>query len=138
MGLFEDVVVNAKSAINVVGNKASKLVDISKLKINETEINNKISKTFEQLGKSVYNDYKQGIDSKSIIEASVKEADELYLQLDAVREQISLAKNKVKCKSCGYENEPCVRYCGGCGASLSCNRNDCECGNNSSDTVNAE
>ena len=33
MGLFEDVVVNARSAAGVVGKKAGQLVDISKLRI---------------------------------------------------------------------------------------------------------
>ena len=37
MGLFEDVVVNAKSAVDVVGKKASKIVDVSKLRISAAD-----------------------------------------------------------------------------------------------------
>ena len=33
MGLLEDVVINAKSAVTVVGKKAGQIVDISKLRI---------------------------------------------------------------------------------------------------------
>ena len=33
MGLFEDVVVNAKEAVNAVGKKAGQMVDISKLRL---------------------------------------------------------------------------------------------------------
>ena len=40
MGLLEDVVINAKSAVTVVSEKAGKIVDISKLRINAAELNN--------------------------------------------------------------------------------------------------
>ena len=50
MGLFEDVVINAKSAANAVGKKAGQLVDVSKLKISAAELNNEINKKYEQGG----------------------------------------------------------------------------------------
>ena len=33
MGLFEDVVLNAKTAVNAVGKKAGQFVDVSKLRL---------------------------------------------------------------------------------------------------------
>lgn len=125
MGLFEDVVVNAKSAFNIVSDKAGKLVDVSKLKISETEINNSISKKFEELGQEIYNASKENNEASSeTINKAIEEIDNLYLQLDAVKEKISVAKNKVKCRQCGYENSHDVAYCGGCGASLTAQKDD--------------
>lgn len=43
MGLFEDVVVNAKEAVNAVGKKAGQMVDISKLRLSAADLNNEIS-----------------------------------------------------------------------------------------------
>ena len=54
MGLLEDVVINAKSAVTVVSEKAGKIVDISKLRINAAELNNEINKRYESLGRVVY------------------------------------------------------------------------------------
>ena len=42
MGIFDDVVMNAKSAVNVVGKKAEQLVDLSKLKYAESGIHHEI------------------------------------------------------------------------------------------------
>lgn len=51
MGLLEDVAVNAKSAVTVVGKTAGKLVDISKLRISAAQLNSEISKRYESLGR---------------------------------------------------------------------------------------
>ena len=53
MGLFEDVVVNAKEAVNAVGKKAGQMVDISKLRLSAADLNNEISKRFEALGRVI-------------------------------------------------------------------------------------
>ena len=44
MGIFDDVVVNAKSAAQTVGKMAGQFVDMSKLRINMSELNGEITK----------------------------------------------------------------------------------------------
>ena len=39
MGILEDVVINAKSAANAVGKSATKLYDLSKLKVSAADLN---------------------------------------------------------------------------------------------------
>ena len=78
MGLFEDVVVNAKSAVSVVGKKAGQIVDISKLRFNAAEINNEISKRFESLGRVVYDGEKTENNASELVAECVKAIDELY------------------------------------------------------------
>ena len=53
MGIFEDVVVNARSAAEVVGKKAGQLVDISKLRLSVADVNREISRRLEALGRTV-------------------------------------------------------------------------------------
>ena len=119
MGLFEDVVVNAKSAVSVVGKKAGQIVDISKLRFNAAEINNEISKRFESLGRVVYDGEKTENNASELVAECVKAIDELYDQLDAINEQIAVLKNRLKCKSCGFENAQDAVLCNKCGTKLS-------------------
>lgn len=118
MSLLEDVMVNAKAAVNAVGQTAGKLVDITKLRYSAGELNGEISKRFEALGRVVYESVKSGNNSPEFIQESVKAIEKLYEQLEAVNEQIAILKNRVKCKNCGFENEQAAIYCNRCGVKL--------------------
>ena len=52
MGIFDDVVVNAKSAAQTVGKMAGQFVDMSKLRINMSELNGEITKRYQELAAS--------------------------------------------------------------------------------------
>lgn len=119
MGLFEDVVVNARTAVNVVGKKASQIVDVSKLRISAADLNSEISKRFEAVGRTVYEAKKTGNDTSDLIAESVTAIDDLYEQLDAVNDQLSAARAKLVCKNCGQENTQGSVYCSKCGQKLS-------------------
>ena len=118
MGVFEDFVVNVKSAADAMGKKTEQIIDLSKLKLNQTEINNKVTKCFERLGKLVYEASKNEIGAEEQISECKSEIDDLLVQLRAVTEQIALVKNKKKCRKCGADNLPEMRFCGKCGAKL--------------------
>lgn len=118
MGLFEDVVVNARSAANVVGKKAGQLVDISKLRLSAADVEREISRRLEALGRVVYDEKKTGVDSQALVEESISCIDELYEQLDVINDELALARNKVICPRCGSTNPQGFSYCGCCGAKL--------------------
>lgn len=118
MGLFEDVVVNARSAANVVGKKAGQLVDISKLRLSAADVEREISGRLEALGRQVYDAKKTGIDSQALIDESISCIDELYEQLDVINDELALARNKVICPKCGSTNPQGFTYCGCCGAKI--------------------
>lgn len=118
MGLFEDVMVNAKAAVSVVGQKAGQIVDVSKLRINAADINNEISKRFEALGRVVYDSAKSEDSSGDLVKECIAVIDGLYEQLDAINDQIAVLKNRVKCKNCGFENAQEAVFCSRCGAKL--------------------
>ena len=116
MGLFEDVVVNARSAANVVGKKAGQLVDISKLRLSAADVEREISARLEALGRVVYDEKKTGVDAQALIEESVNCIDELYEQLDVINDELAMARNKVICPRCATTNPQEFSYCGRCGA----------------------
>lgn len=119
MGLFEDVVVNAKSAVNVVGKKAGQIVDVSKLRISAADLNNEISKRYESLGRTVYEAKKTENDSSDLVNECITAIDDLYEQLDAINEQLVAMRAKLVCKNCGEENPQTAVYCNKCGHKLS-------------------
>ena len=118
MGLFEDVVVNAKSAANVVGKKAGQLVDISKLKISAADVNREISRRREAMGRTAYDADKAGYDAKELIRESISCIDELYEQLDVINEELAQARNQINCPVCGHANSIESCYCNRCGSKL--------------------
>lgn len=118
MGIFDDVMVNAKSAANAVGKKAEQIVDYSKLKYAESGINNEISEKLNSLGSFVYESMVAGEMDKADLEKRTAELTELYRQLEMTREMIAASKNKKCCKSCGSLNDKDSLFCGKCGARL--------------------
>ncbi len=119
MGLFDDVVINAKSAATVVGKKAGQFVDVSKLRLNAADLNNEISKRFETLGRTIYEAKKTDNDSSELVGECIAAIDDLYEQLDAVNEQLAAMREKLICKGCGEENPQSAVYCSKCGRKLS-------------------
>lgn len=118
MGLFEDVVLNAKTAVNAVGKKAGQFVDASKLRLNAASLSNEISKRFEALGRIVYDSQKKGENTDSLVAECISSIDDLYHELDAVNDQIAASRSQVVCRMCGEENPANAVYCCKCGHKL--------------------
>lgn len=118
MGLFENIVSNAKQAANAVGKKTGELVDTSKLKIQAVDLNSEIKRNYEALGRAVYEANKQGIDSTEEIDEIIVLLNEKYDELDEVNEQLSKMSNKTFCTRCGEPNSKTAGFCSQCGEKL--------------------
>lgn len=126
MGVFEDVVLNARSAASNVGKKAERLVDISKLRVNAAELNGDISKKYEALGRLVYDSVKAGATPEGLVEEYVESIDVLYLKLDEVNEKIDVLSKKSVCPICGAKNAEGALFCSHCGTKLKYNEQPAE------------
>lgn len=118
MSLLDDVVINVKSAAEAVGEKAGKLVDISKLRINVSELNNEINKKFCEVGQYIYDGKKNGSVNDGEISEKLAEIDELYEQMALVMEEMSTLKNRAKCPECGNYCDSNSVYCPQCGSRM--------------------
>ena len=87
MGIFDDVVVNAKSAAQTVGKMAGQFVDMSKLRINMAELNGEITKRYQELGRFIYEAKKAGSADEAELADQIAGIDDLYAQLSAVSAQ---------------------------------------------------
>ncbi len=121
MGVFEDVVLNAKSAATTVGKKAEWLVDISKLRMNAAELGGEIAKKYEALGRLVYDSVKANASAEGLVEEYVESIDVLNAKLDEINEKINVLRNKSACPVCGAQNAEDALFCCHCGVKLKYN-----------------
>ena len=54
MGIIEDLFLNAKTAVDSVGKKAEKVIDVSKMTLTAADLKAEISKKCEILGRVVF------------------------------------------------------------------------------------
>ena len=118
MGIFDNVFENVKSVADIVGKKANKVVDVSKLKLSVNELNGEIKKRYAELGEYIYNAKKNGDYSEECITEKIQEIDDLSEQLAAVQDAISTLLNRVYCPECGKAVSINDAFCSACGAKL--------------------
>lgn len=132
MSLFDDIVINAKSAANTVGKKAGQLKDYSKLKYSESGIKSELNKKKLALGDYVYECTKTGDINQEKMQFMVDEIEELEENLQITREMLVTARNKITCSNCKSENDKDSVFCCKCGQKLaedekvSCCECDCD------------
>ncbi len=118
MGFIDDVVVNAKSAAEIVGKTAGKIVDVSKLKINLAEVNSEIKEGYENLGKYVYEHLRTQLSDDAEATAKMVGIDNLNEQAESIKKELMDKQNKVSCPQCGKLSPIGVSFCSDCGAKL--------------------
>lgn len=118
MGLFDDVVINAKSAAEAVGKKAGQLVDASKLRFGVAELNAEIGKRYEALGQYVYENCRAAASADPEVAGKMCEIDELKAQHAALTKELTDKQNKVVCPTCGKQSANTTRFCSNCGTPL--------------------
>lgn len=115
MGMFDDVVINAKAAANAISKKAGNLYDISKLKYNVSNIKGEIHKKCRELGELMYHSKYVAPVSQEKIDALLEEIKTLHGDLDDVNELLAAAKNLIICPACGSIIASDSVFCSKCG-----------------------
>lgn len=118
MGIFDDVVTNAKSAAQTVGKVAGQFVDMSKLRLNLVELNSEINKRYKELGQFVYEGEKAGCVCETEKAEKLAALDELYAQFGVVSAQLAALQKKVVCPACGKQVDIDSMFCNHCGMKL--------------------
>ena len=111
MGILDDVLVNAKSAADLVSKKAGDIYDISRLKLSEANLKSELNKKYQQYGKAVYNK-----ESNETTERLEKEIAELIESIADVTKLYESLKNSKACSTCGEHMPKEAKFCPLCGA----------------------
>jgi hypothetical protein len=124
MAIFDDVVVNAKTAAQAVSKKAGEVVELSKLRISLSGLRSDLNKQFLALGEAVYNN-----ESEEEIAQIRSAIDETKLNIDEVEAILASVRNTVVCVNCGEKLQKNAQYCYICGTPVPTEKKVCpECG----------
>lgn len=110
MAIFDDVVVNAKSAAAVVSKKAGTIIDFSKLRISLASLRSELSKQYSALGEAVYNNAPE-----EELEAIKSAISDVKQNIDDVEKILASTKNTITCAACGQKLPKTAQFCSTCG-----------------------
>ncbi len=113
MAIFDDVVVNAKSAASAVSKKAGELYDLSKLRITLASLRSDLNKQFQALGEAFYNDAPE--EELEEIKAGITDVKQNILDVEKI---LAASRNTVKCPQCGQKLNKNASFCYTCGAAV--------------------
>ena len=124
MAIFDDVVVNAKSAAQAVTKKAGEVVELSKLRISLSGLRSDLNKQFLALGEAVYNNEPE--EEIAQIRTAI---DETKQAIDEVEQYLSSIRNVLVCPKCGEKLQKNAQYCYICGTPIPSEKKVCpDCG----------
>ena len=113
MAIFDDVVVNAKTAASAVSKKAGELYDLSKLRITLASLRSDLEKQYQALGEAVYSEAPD--EEVDVIKAEIAEVKQNILDVEKI---LSASRNYVKCPQCGQKLNKNASFCYTCGAAI--------------------
>lgn len=118
MSLFDDVIVNVAAAVDAFGNKATEVVDRSRVRVSSAELKSKISAQFETLGRYVYDTNVTGTTDQSVVDQYVNDITVLINELKTLQDTLNAAGDRIICLKCCCSNSNDSLFCKRCGATL--------------------
>lgn len=118
MSFFDDVLSTAKKAVDTVGKGAGNVIDSGKLKVNAQELKGEIKKSYEALGKLVYEAKADGSDVSTQIDEAVETITSLKEKAADIEAQLMKLAKKTTCKNCGEVNPIEASFCAKCGTRI--------------------
>ena len=113
MAIFDDVVVNAKTAASAVSKKAGELYDLSKLRIALAGLRSDPNKQYQALGEAVYSEAPE--DEVEAIKTDIAEIKQNIVDVEKI---LAASRNTVKCPQCGQKLNKNASFCYTCGAAV--------------------
>lgn len=116
MDFFSKLGKKASETYQVTKEKAANLSEELKLKGKISDLNDKIESLYTEIGKTVYNEVKDGKDvSKEEITAKCDEISKCKDDIEKIQAEILALKKVIKCANCGEELDLGDTFCYKCG-----------------------
>ena len=113
MAIFDDVVVNAKTAASAVSKKAGELYDLSKLRITLASLRSDLNKQYQALGEAVYSGASD--EETEVIKNEIADVKQNIIDVEKI---LAASRNTVKCPQCGQKLSKNASFCFTCGAAV--------------------
>lgn len=117
-GFMEKFMQSAKRTQEVVVQKSGDVAKMTKQKMAIMATEAKIKDAYTEIGKLVYDAYRDNEGDSDIIETKCQEIDELYADLEHAKETYAKLRNMKRCTVCQKENTAEAQFCSKCGSAL--------------------
>lgn len=118
MSTADNVWENVKAVFDMAEKKAAKAVELSKKKIWEKKLEDKLDELYVTLGKLSYMSEKKGACDSEKVQKTVVLIDNTKAELRAVREEIKTMRYSKICPECGTGLKKEDDFCRKCGAEV--------------------
>ncbi len=116
MNFFDKLGKKANETYQATKERATTLTEEIKIKSKISDTNDKIDGLYNEIGKFVYNELKEGRDaSRELVTEKCNEISALNDELEKLRADLLALKNIKKCVKCGRELELKAEFCSNCG-----------------------
>lgn len=134
MGTLDGIFSKAKEFASVAGNKAQEVAELTKLKMQASQLRADIDSNFQKLGEITYELRKNCTENEELINMCVSEIEAQQQELEDLNKKIDEMKNVAKCPQCAVANPIGALYCARCGHPL---KQESSCGCHSGETDSA-
>ncbi len=107
-----------RKTTEVVYEKSSQLVELTKLKIKVSQAEGEIDKLLEILGTKIYEEYKDGARLSEEVNGLCVALDGKYKELETLVSQADEIKEVQECPACKEKNPAESKFCSKCGEKL--------------------
>lgn len=118
MDFLENVRSAVGNAAQTVVKKSGEVVEYSKIKYAIFDLENTIKEIEYQIGKAVYDSYKENTSLDESIKDKCEEIDKLIEQIDVYAQQLGNISSSIKCPECDKSVKEECTYCPYCGSKL--------------------
>lgn len=115
MSFFENLGKKVGEAAQAAAKKSSEIVEVTKLNASINQEEDKIQKTYNQIGKMVFENYEQTGEASDLVKEACEQIAAYKANIKVLKEKIAEAKGIKSCINCGAEMDRSQLFCSKCG-----------------------
>lgn len=115
MSIFDNISRKVSETAKAAAKKSGDLVEVTKLTMSIGAEEDKIKKTFTEIGKAVYESYKAGDEINDSLRELCAKVESYEKNIESMKQKILELRNVKVCPGCGIELEIDMAYCYKCG-----------------------
>ncbi|MBE6839548.1 MAG: hypothetical protein E7507_08450 [Ruminococcus sp.] len=118
MSGMDSFIDGARRCIDSAAEKTGDFIEVSKLKLEKTQLESKVREQYQKLGKMCFDMSETGTDTTPYMNEVMDKIRELKKDIQWTEDRINSVKPQKTCASCGKKNSTENLYCQNCGAKL--------------------